>query len=65
MRYGPLFAKPIAWGDRGGVGELTWGQTKARGRLRDDSPRNLADGGASVKFGEQLSITERDKKLME
>ena len=23
MRYGPLFAKPIAWGDRGGQGDLT------------------------------------------
>ena len=29
-RYGPLFAKPIAWGDRGRVDELTKGENERR-----------------------------------
>jgi hypothetical protein len=64
-RYGPLFAKPIGGGDKGVQRELTKRILEARGRLRGGRPRKTACGGASVKFGEKLSVIERDKKVME
>ena len=50
-RYGPLFAKLIAWRDVGGQRELTKGVLEARGRLEGGRPRDLADVGALHMFG--------------
>ena len=45
-RYGPLFAKPIAWGDRGGQRELTKRILETQGRLGGNWWLATADRGS-------------------
>jgi len=49
-RYGPLFAKPIAWGDRGRVDELTKVKTSA-GRTWTRLSSENGGRTPSCKFG--------------